>query len=386
MLNADTIKEYFSQQFGTAPTHVIRAPGRINLIGEHTDYNGGLVLPAAIDKAIWLAAGPRTDDRFVFFAADLGDTYASDNLSPVFQNKKSWANYLLGVIREAQLDGHKIGGLNILFGGDVPLGAGLSSSAAIGSGMAMLLQTFFQLSLDKMDLVHLAQRSENHFVGMQCGIMDMFASIMGRENHVMKLDCRNLDFEYFPFDTQTYSLLLLDSGVKHQLIDSQYNTRRAECESGVNLLKQHDPKIKQLRDVSPDFLIRYKTELPKNIYQRCQYVVEEIARVKAACEALQKSNFIHLGQLMFACHDGLNLEYEVCVQETNFLIEMARGQILGARQMGGGFGGCTLNLLKTNEIDDFIQDTSEAYHRVFGLALKAYPVRLTNGCEIISKN
>lgn len=378
-MNAKTIKTHFQNQFGHAPALTVRAPGRINLIGEHTDYNGGFVLPGAIDKAIWLAASLRTDGRFAFFAADLDAFFLSENAETVFQKEKNWANFLLGVVSEARRDGLKIGGLNVAFGGDVPLGAGLSSSAAIESGMMFVLNEIFGLQLSKMALVRLAQRGENEFVGMKCGIMDMFASVMGRENHVIRLDCRSLEFEYFPFENEGLSFLLLDSGVKHQLVDSQYNTRRDECEMGVGILKKHNPQVASLRDVSPAFLKKHRADFPKKIFDRCQFVVEEIARVEAACEALQNGDFKKLGRLMFAGHDGLNLKYEVCVPETNFLVEQARGRILGARQMGGGFGGCTLNLLKTSELEVFLEEISMAYRQAFGLELKAYPVRLTDG-------
>ena len=381
-MNSEIIKNHFVQQFAAEPQLLVRAPGRINLIGEHTDYNGGFVLPAAIDKAIWLAASPRQDGRFAFFAVDLGEHYLSESNTPIFQPKKSWANYLLGVVSEAQRDGLKIGGLNVAFGGDVPLGAGLSSSAALESGMMFALNQIFNLNLSPIDIVRLAQRGENNFVGMKCGIMDMFASVMGRKNHVVRLDCRSLDFEYFPFENDNLSLLLLDSHVKHQLVDSEYNTRREECETGVNILKKHDSKVDSLRDVSVAFLATHRAELPGKVFQRCQFVVEEIARVEAACLALQAGDFQRVGQLMFAGHDGLNLKYEVCVPETNFLVEQARGRILGARQMGGGFGGCTLNLLKANEVDAFLEESDEAYRRVFGLELKAYPVRLTGGVAL----
>jgi galactokinase len=394
-MDAATIQHHFKRQFQATPNLLVRAPGRINLIGEHTDYNGGFVLPAAIDKAIWMAVGPRSDGRFAFFAADLGDFFLSENTEPVFQNTKTWANYLLGVLSEAQKSGLPIGGLNLAFGGDVPLGAGLSSSAAIESAMAFALNEVFRLGLSKMDLVRLAQRGENHFVGMKCGIMDMFASVMGRENHVIRLDCRSLDFEYFPFETDEYSLLLLDSGVKHQLIDSEYNTRREECEKGVEILKKLNPAIESLRDVPLHFLENHRTHLPQKIFQRCQFVVEEIARVEAACAALQAGDFGKLGRLMFQGHDGLNLQYEVCVPETNFLVEWARNsvtdssqkrRILGARQMGGGFGGCTLNLLKTSELDVFTEKISAAYRRLFDLDLKAYPVQLGRGVEAVNAN
>jgi len=393
-MDASTIKNHFRQQFAAEPTLIVRAPGRINLIGEHTDYNGGFVLPAAIDRAIWLAVSPRTDDRLAFYATDLDEFFISEKSGDTaFQQEKTWANYLLGAVSEARKDGLNIGGLNVAFGGDVPLGAGLSSSAAIESGMMFALNEVFRLGLSRMDLVRLAQRGENNFVGMKCGIMDMFASVMGRANHVVRLDCRSLDFQYFPFKAEGLSLLLLDSGVKHQLVDSEYNTRRAECEAGVEVLKKFDPKIEALRDVAPSFLEKHRADLPPIIFRRCQFVVEEIARVETACAALQAGDFEQLGSLMFAGHDGLNLQYEVCVPETNFLVEQARSTspdpsksrgVLGARQMGGGFGGCTLNLLRANEVAPFLTETTAAYRRAFGLELRAYPVRLTGGVERVS--
>jgi galactokinase len=382
-MNGKIIEACFKEQFGKEPEFLIRAPGRINLIGEHTDYNSGFVLPAAIDKAIYFAAGPRTDGKFVFYAADLDEIFVSKNETTNFQPNQLWANYLLGVIDETRKAGKYIGGLDLAFGGDVPLGAGLSSSAALESGMAYLLNLMFDLNLKALDLVHLAQRGENNFVGMKCGIMDMFTSVMGRADHVVRLDCRSLDFSYFPFHTDHLSLLLLDSGVKHQLIDSEYNTRREECEMGVAILHKKDSNISSLRDVSSAFLATHKSILPVKVYQRCRFVVDEIARVEQACVALEKSDFALLGELMFEGHDGLNTLYEVCIPETNFLVENARGQILGARQMGGGFGGCTINLLETRDMPAFIAQVKEVYQAAFGIELMAYPVRLVDGVEQI---
>lgn len=389
-MHTTTIKSAFQTHFASQPEIVVRAPGRINLIGEHTDYNGGYVLPAAIDKAIWMAAGRREDGRFAFFAQDLGAFFISENEKPVFQEKQTWANYLLGIISEAQKDGLEFGGMNLVFGGDVPLGAGLSSSAAIESGAMFVLNELYDLGLSKMDLIRLAQRGENNFVGMKCGIMDMFASVMGRENQVVRLDCRSLEFEYFPFETPDYSLVLLDSGVKHTLIDSEYNTRREECEAGVSFFKQYDPNVSSLRDVSIPLLQNHKNELPDTVFKRCKFVVEEIGRVEQACLALKNNDFKTLGELMFEGHNGLNLEFEVCVPETNFLVDTARnfapkGTVLGARQMGGGFGGCTLNLVKTTAVDAFSQSTKTLYQQAFGIDLKIYPVRLTAGTELVSQ-
>jgi len=387
-MNIEALKSDFQSRFSVPPERIVRAPGRINLIGEHTDYNDGFVLPAAIDKAIWIAAGRRGDGRFAFFAHDLGEFFISDHETPVFQERYIWANYLLGVISEARKDGLTLGGMNVVFGGDVPLGAGLSSSAALGSGGMFVFNELYRLGLSRMDIVRLAQRGENHFVGMKCGIMDMFASVMGHKNQVVRLDCRSLEFEYFPFDAPDYSLVLFDSGVKHTLVDSEYNTRREECEAGVMILKKHDSRISSLRDVSPGFLTQYRDELPETIFKRCKYVVEEIERVEQACGALQRNDLQALGALMFQCHDGLNLEYAVCVPETNFLVEIARtfepcGTVLGARQMGGGFGGCTINLVKTTALEQFSQTTADAYRKAFNINLKTYPVRLTAGTEVV---
>jgi galactokinase len=380
-----SLKAAFKTHFSSEPTLIIRAPGRINLIGEHLDYNDGYVLPAAIDKAIWMAASKRNDGRFAFFAQDLGEIFISEDEKTVFQEKMSWANYLLGVVDEARKDGLKIGGLNIVFGGDVPLGAGLSSSAALESGMMFIANELYQLGLSRMEIVRLAQRGENHFVGMNCGIMDMFASVMGRENQVVRLDCRSLEFEYFPYNTADYSLFLMDSGVKHALVDSEYNTRRKECEEGLAILKHKNPTISSFREVTFSILKKKQYKMSEVVFKRCKYVVEEIARVEKACLALQKNDFKTLGKLMYQTHDGLNEEYQVSVPETNFLVEMARSNrnVLGARMMGGGFGGCTLNLLKTSELAAFSAKTTAAYKRVFGIDLKVYPVAITTGTEII---
>ena len=384
IMDRNTIERFYRNQFGVAPQIIVRAPGRINILGEHTDYNGGFVLPAAIDQAIWLAASRRDDGRFAFFAADLDEVFLSENETPVFQNEKSWANYLLGVVSEARKDGLKFGGLNVAFGGDVPLGAGLSSSAALESGAMFLFNELYALGLSRMDIVRLAQRGENEFVGMKCGMMDMFASVFGRANSVVRLDCRSLDFEYFSFEATGYSLILCDSGVKHALVDSEYNTRRAECEEGIEVLKKTDSTISTLRDVSLDFLKKHQAALRPVVFQRCKYVVEEIVRVEAACLALQKHDLKRLGALMFETHDGLQKAYEVSCPEMDFLVSSARANpaVLGARMMGGGFGGCTLNLLKTTAIEVFSTEMQVKYKQAYGIDLKIYPVRLAGGTEI----
>lgn len=380
------IQQTFSTVLGQKPEIIVRAPGRINLIGEHTDYNAGYVLPGAIDKAIWFAASKRTDQALHFYAADLEESFTSENGEVIFQREKTWANYLLGVISEARKDGIQPGGINVVFGSDIPLGAGLSSSAALESGVLYLLNELYQLGLSRMDIVKLAQRGENEFVGMKCGIMDMFASVMGRENHVVRLDCRNLQYDYFPFDAPDVSLVLCDSGVKHALVDSEYNTRRTECEEGLRILQSLDDSIQSLRDVTPEFLSRHAARLSPIVLQRCTYVVEEIRRVEQACEALMHNDMTSLGKLMYETHEGLQHNYQVSCPEMDFLVEEARKNpaVLGARMMGGGFGGCTINLVKKEAVPGFIAQMQAAYLEKYQLNLKTYPVQLTNGTEVLN--
>ena len=377
------VAHFFQKNYAPAPEVIVRAPGRINLIGEHTDYNGGFVLPAAIDKAIWFAAGRRADDAFELHALDLGDSFLSKNGETERHPTKNWVNYLLGTVSEARRDGHAVGGLNVVFGGNVPLGSGLSSSAALESGMAIVLNELFGLGLEKMDIVRLAQRAENRFVGMQCGIMDMFASVMGRAGQVVRLDCRSLEFEYFPFDAPDHELILCNSGVKHALVDSEYNTRRAECAEGVAVLQAHFPEIKSLRDVPPEALFSFKNKMREVVFGRCKYIIEEIGRVGEACDALKAHDLETFGALMYETHDGLRDGYEVSCPELDFLVETARlfskKEVPGARMMGGGFGGCTLNLVKKTAVPAFLEKTKSAFLEKFGHEPECHMVKITDG-------
>ena len=405
-----SIENQFEQVFNQKPQIIVRSPGRINLIGEHTDYNGGFVLPAAIDKAVYLAVSAREDDECHFVAHDLKECYKTTLCNLVKTDEKGWANYLMGVIKtisdlgflqkdafgkisdNTQHSTHnsQLKGINLVFGGDLPSGGGVSSSAAIENGIGFALNHLFNLGLTRLDLVKISQQSENNFVGMQCGVMDMFASMMGQERSVIRLDCRSLEYEYFPFDTSNYILVLCDTRVKHALVDSEYNTRRAECEEGIAILKKYDPSVLSLRDVSFEFLLRHQKDLSEVVFKRCKYVVEEIERVEKACKALINNDLETFGALMYATHDGLNLEYEVSCPELNYLVEMARlypnPSVLGARMMGGGFGGCTLNLVKKEAADDFISSLSKAYFEKFNIDMLAYKVVIENGTTIMEHN
>lgn len=379
------INDAFQSIFSKTPILIVRAPGRINLIGEHTDYNDGFVLPAAIDKAIYFAIAPRTDQICKLYAADLEDIFEF-SLTDLKKSTKGWANYLIGVTSELIDTGYSIpNGFEVAFGGDVPNGAGLSSSAAVESGMGLALSELFDLTVPKLELALIAQKAEHHFAGLQCGIMDMFASIHGKAHSVIRLDCRDLSYEYFPFDFTDYKLILCNSGVKHTLADSAYNTRRQECEEGVSILKRFYPEIVSLRDVSSKKVEAHRVAFSDNVYRRCRYVTAEIERVVAACEDLKRNDLVAFGKKMYETHQGLSQDYEVSCEELDFLVIQTfnKKEVLGARLMGGGFGGCTLNIVQTNKVGDFIAQMTEAYTNQFNCALTCYIVEITDGVRTV---
>ena len=377
------IKEKYNALFGANPDLVLASPGRINLIGEHTDYNGGWVLPAAIDKKITFAIGRRVDALCQVHSIDFDDT-ETVSLAAVQPTKKSWVNYLMGVVEQFQNEKPLPYGFNLVFGGDVPLGAGLSSSAAVEAGLAVGLNALYAIEKPRMELVKLAQRAENQFVGVKCGIMDMFASAMGKAGSVIRLDCRSLDFSYFPFDFPDVKIVLCDTAVKHSLGDGAYNIRREQCETGVAILKKKAPSVSTLRDVPLALLEEHKAEMPSIVYQRCRYVVGEIARVEAACEDLMRHDLVAFGKKMNETHEGLSKDYDVSCDELDFLAQKAQNTegVFGSRMMGGGFGGCTINLVKTEAIPSFIETMRAAYLEAFNIDLKTYTVMISDGTTI----
>lgn len=377
------VVERFKRLFAGDPV-IVRSPGRVNLIGEHTDYNNGFVLPAAIDKAIYMAVSRRDDNALHFVSLDLDQRYTGDS-GNILPTSLHWPDYILGVIRQLQNNGHLIGGFNCVFGGDIPLGAGLSSSAALECATALSLNELFALNLDPLTMVKLAQKAENEFVGVKCGIMDQFASMFGRRNHVIRLDCQSLDFEYVPFNTDGIRILLLDSNVKHSLASSEYNTRRRQCEAGVKLIQTHHPEVASLRDVTSGMLDNYVAPVDPLIYKRCQYVVEENARVLAACDDLRKGDIDSFGHRMFGSHEGLSRKYEVSCPELDFLVDQVKGRpgVLGARMMGGGFGGCTINLVAEAAIEGLVSQIAPAYRKAMDKDLKVYIGQIENGTSIL---
>lgn len=359
----DQLNPHFQRLFGENPALHIVSPGRVNLIGEHTDYNEGFVLPAAIDKAIYLSVGPRTDNNIHFYAYDLAQTYTG-SLSNIIPTN-SWADYLLGVVTQFQSAGHALGGFNVVFGGTIPVGGGLSSSAAIENGVGFALNELFACNFSRLDLVRISKRAENEFVGVGVGVMDMFASMMGKKNHAIRLDCRSLDFVYAPLNLDGVKIVLCDTRVKHTLASSEYNTRRAECAAGVAVLQRFYPDIKNLRDVTMPMLDEHLKQAEPLLYQRCSYVVQENDRLLAGFTELEVGNLAAFGQRMYGSHEGLSQQYEVSCPELDLLVDIARPLpgVLGARMMGGGFGGCTINLVAEEHLAQFERIVSAQYAR-----------------------
>lgn len=378
------LKQEFIARYGKDPW-IVAAPGRVNLIGEHTDYNEGFVLPGAVDKKIYVAIAPNGTNKVNVYAKQFDESHSFD-----IENKTpgtGWVNYLLGVSFFIQRIGTKIKGVDVSIDGDIPVGAGMSSSAAICSAYGFALNELFGLGYTRMELAVIGQQTEHQFAGVKCGIMDQFASLHGKAGHVMKLDCRSLEFEYIPFDFPDYSIVLVNTMVSHSLAGTEYNIRRQQCEEGVELLRKHFPKIKTLRDVSYDQLAAHWQEMPPVIFDRCSYVVNENQRLLAGCEALKQGDLKGFGEMMYATHKGLSKRYAVSCKELDYLVDQAHNypDIVGSRMMGGGFGGCTINIIKNSGIERFAEEVSKAYQKEFGIIPEIYRTRIEKGVEILNK-
>ena len=374
----------YQQLFQEEPL-IVRSPGRVNIIGEHTDYNDGFVLPASIDKAIYIAIGKREDDKIIIYSKEFSQQLEVplNELNP--SRRYHWANYILGVPNELITRGFTIGGFNLVLDGDIPMGAGLSSSAAIECAVAFGLNHLYNLNIDRVTLAEIAQKAEHSFAGVLCGIMDQFASLLGKADNVIKLDCRSFAYEYVPLELGDYKLVLLNTNVKHSLASSEYNTRRLQCSEGVSMVKEFYPEINSLRDVNIPMLERCVMHKNKEIFKRCKYVIEENKRLLQACEDLRQGNLQALGHQLYLSHQGLSTEYEVSCSELDFLVQYVNPKkgVLGARMMGGGFGGCTINIVHEDAIDDLIKETGNAYLQQMGKELTPYVVQTGNGTCII---
>jgi len=375
---------FFEKTFGSKPEKVVLSPGRINIIGEHIDYNDGYVLPAAIDKVICFAFEKSNSKKSKIFAIDLNEEFEIDLTQEVKLSDVVWTNYIRGVIKQLQDNGFDFEGFNCVFSSNIPVGSGLSSSAALECGMIFGISALFDLKIEKKNIALLGQKAE-HWVGINCGIMDQFSSVHGLENKVIKLDCNTLDFEYHKADFKDYSLVLFDSNVKHSLFTSEYNTRRIECEQGLSIIKNNFPEIKSFRDCSEEQLLSIQDKMNATVFKRVHFVIKEINRVIKACEALDQGNIELLGQLLFETHYGLSKEYEVSCDELDMLVDTAKADdsIIGSRVMGGGFGGCTINLIKKVHENEVKSKFSNLYLNTFGIELKFYDVKISNGTTLL---
>ncbi len=376
------ITQAFTQRFGQAPTLLVRACGRINLIGEHTDYNNGYVLPAAIDKHLYFAIAENGTTTCRFYAADIDQTGTAD-LQQLVPAAQLWLTYLRGIAQQFQAAGKALRGVDVAFGGNLPIGAGVSSSAALECGFAFALNTLFDGGYTRPELAELAQRSSQQFVGIPCGIMDQFASLMGKAGHFILLDCQRLVHRYIPADFGAYELVLLNTQVHHELASSAYGERVSECQAGVAYLQQHYPKVRSLRDVLPTMLELHREGLDPIVFRRCHYVINEHYRTLRACEHLQNGQIAALGQLLFDTHAGLRDDYEVSCPELDFLVDFASrtSGVVGARLMGGGFGGCTVNIVQREAVSRFVETAQGAYYQQFGKEPTQLQVQIADGTD-----
>lgn len=376
-----TTTEHFEVRFGQHPQSIFLSPGRINIIGEHVDYNDGFVLPAAIDKYVCFAITPLESEECVLVAKDLGEELSfslKKDLKPV---KQMWSNFILGGLHQLKQLGLEVKGFQLVFSSTIPIGAGLSSSAALECGIIYALNDLFSFGIDKKDIALMGQKSSHTFVGVNCGIMDQFASVFGKKDKVIKLDCTTLEHSYFNADLDEYSFLLLDSNVKHEHLTSGYNVRREEVEAGMKIIKSKYPEVTSFRTCTLAQVKSLQKELGENLFKRCSFVVKEIQRVNEAAYSIQNKDFEKLGKLMLETHIGLSKDYQVSCKELDYLVEesIQIEGVLGARMMGGGFGGCSINLVSKKKEDELINKLSKLYVEKFNVNLTAYRVQISDG-------
>ncbi|WP_156305668.1 galactokinase [Sphingobacterium endophyticum] len=384
MIAREQIRSRFKELYGEVPTLISKSPGRINIIGEHTDYNEGFVLPTAIDKAVYVALQKRDDNEIHLFAEDFNERFEIelDNVAPT---DRGWPNYILGVVHQLRERGYSLSGFNLYIDGDIPVGAGLSSSAAVECATAFGLNELFGFGIDRVSIAKIGQLAEHTYAGVMCGIMDQFASVLSKENHVVRLDCRDLTYTYVPLELGDYEIVLLNTNVKHSLASSAYNDRRNSCEKAVSLVKSKNPDVKSLRDVSPAMLDEMVKGVDSDSYVKARFVIEENERLARACEEMSKGDIPAMGKQMFRAHEGLSKEYEVSCAELDFLVDHAKAfeEVVGARMMGGGFGGCTINIVKKGFGQQLVDSLSPAYKEKFNLELTAIFVKTDNGSELV---
>ena len=378
--------ETFRTVFAAEPTDFVQAPGRVNLIGEHTDYNDGFVLPMAIESNVRIALRPRPDHRINLCSGNFSQqvTFGLDNLRHD-DGKAKWSEYCRGVAWVMLEKGLPLRGMDAVIIGDVPIGAGLSSSAAMEVASAWAFQVAAGFRMDPVDMALPCQKAENEWVGMRCGIMDQFISVLGRKDHALLIDCRSLTYEAVPLP-HSYSFVITNSMVRRGLVDSAYNERRAQCEEGVRLLQKRLPAIRALRDVSNDELEHFRNDLPELTYRRCRHVVTENTRALQSVAALKAGRAAEFGRLMNASHDSLRDDYQVSRNELDTLVTIAHSThgCLGSRLTGAGFGGCTVSLVQTGAVEAFVDKVSQEYARITGLTPAIYVSRAAVGAGLIA--
>ncbi|WP_366187137.1 galactokinase [Flavobacterium ovatum] len=376
-------KAFYQKTFNAPAGTIILSPGRINIIGEHIDYNDGYVLPAAIDKIICFAFEKNNTKIAKIHAIDLDESFEIDVTSKQELTDSVWTNYLRGVLNQLHLKGYALEGFNCTFSSNIPSGSGLSSSAALECGFLYGINELFNLGIKPIDIALMGQSAE-HWVGINCGIMDQFSSVMGLEDKVIKIDCKTLEYTYHDANFVDYSLILFDSNVKHSLFTSEYNTRRIECGEGLDIIKANYPEITSFRDCDVNHVTSLQSKMTDNVYRRSLYVVKEIKRVIQACVALDGGDILTLGKLMFETHDGLSVNYEVSCDELDYLVELAKAEdtVIGSRLMGGGFGGCTITLVKKGSEEAVKAKFSKLYLDKFGIELKIHDVKVSNGTSL----
>ena len=378
---------FFKKTFGNEPQKIVLSPGRINIIGEHIDYNDGYVLPAAIDKIICFAFEKSNSKNSRIIAIDLDDEFEINLADPIELSDNVWTNYVRGVMLQLQNKGFQFEGVNCVFSSTIPVGSGLSSSAALECGFLFGVKELYNLDIKPVDLALMGQSAE-HWVGINCGIMDQFSSVMGIENKVIKIDCRTLEYEYHNADFNDYSLILFDSNVKHSLMTSAYNERREQCEEGIAILKANFPEVKSFRDCTEEQVQSMNEKMSEDVFKRSLFVVKEIKRVIKACHALDNGDIPTLGKLMYETHEGLSKDYEVSCPELDMIVDTLKTEeaVVGSRLMGGGFGGCTINLIKKGHEERIKAKLSALYLETFGIELKIYDVKISNGTSLYTNN
>ncbi|HEY4677275.1 MAG TPA: galactokinase [Candidatus Angelobacter sp.] len=361
----------FLQRFGESP-QVFRAPGRVNLIGEHTDYNNGFVMPAALEFSTWVAASPRTDGKFVVASREFHDQFEFSLTEPSSRQRR-WTDYVQGIAVTLKAAGLKFPGANLLISSDVPIGAGLSSSAALEVATGFALLQLAGTTPDLVQLAELCQRAENEFVGTRCGIMDQFISCLAEQGHCLMIDCRSLNYSKLPIPERC-SLVICNTMVRHELASGEYNLRREQCEEGLEILRRFVPQARSLRDINLQQLEQHATELPDVLYRRCRHVVTEIQRVIDAATALKQGDLQHFGELMRQSHVSLRDDYEVSCPELDLMVELASplAGVYGCRMTGGGFGGCTINLIKREAAEEVSRSLAADYERRTGICPEIY--------------